>query len=130
MEGITMPNFDATDAGILQTKQESFNRVEGPRVGDFLKIAPDTFLRFTYDWNDTIQTTDRPQSSAYGCGSFYLGNGYADYSGSLDSGIDKSLLRDTGETMDGSFWFFHHNWQQAHNGVDFTIPCRVFEKVS
>jgi len=122
------PEFDAVDAEILKQRELFFNEVQGPRVGDFLRV-PEGFLRFTHDWGDTIQTTLRADHPCYGDTSFYLSNGCASFSGSLDSGIAKESLHDTGEKKDGSFWFFHHDSAQAHNGVHFKIACRVFEQV-
>src|SRR5271157_4667496 len=122
------PEFDAVDAEILREREVSFNEMEGPRVGDFLR-TPEGFLRFTHDWNDTIQTTVRASHPCYGDASFYLSDGHVSFSGSLDSGIAKDTLKDTEEKQDGSFWFFHHNSFEAHNGVYFKIACRVFEKV-
>lgn len=117
-----MPEFDTKDAEILAQYQASWNDREGPRVGDFVRMVDGELRRFTHEWNDGIQTTWKGQS-----GSFYLGNGYASYSGGLESAIARSKLRDTGETREGAFWFFHHNHARAHNGVYFKIPCRVFE---
>jgi hypothetical protein len=123
------PEFDAVDAEILKERELSFNQMEGPRVGDFLR-TPEGFLRFTHDWGDTIQTTVRPSHPCNGDASFYLGDGYVSFSGSLDSGIDKELLRDTGEKQEGPFWFFHHDYAMAHNSVHFRTACRVFERVT
>jgi len=120
------PEFDQRDAEILNKRESSFNSVTGPRVGDFLK-TPDGVLRLTHDWGDSIQTTVRAKHPCYGDASFYLGDGYASFSGSLDSAIDKTLLRDTGETMPGSFWFFHHDFAGAGRGVHCKMACRVFE---
>jgi hypothetical protein len=122
------PEFDAVDAEILNKRELAFNKVSGPRVGDFLR-TPEGFLRFTHDWGDSIQTTVRPSHPCHGDESFYLSDGCASFSGSLDSAIPKEQLRDTDEKQDGSFWFFHHDFAQAHNGVHFTIACRVFECV-
>lgn len=120
------PEFDNVDAAILAEREKLFNAVEGPRVGDFLR-TPDGMLRFTHDWGEDIQTTVRAKHPCYGDASFYLSEGYASFSGSLDSAISKTLLRDTGEKQDGSFWFFHHGWVTAENGVYFKMPCRIFE---
>jgi hypothetical protein len=120
--------FDDVDAEILKQRQAEFDAVPGPRVGDFLRVGED-FLRFTHDWDDSLQTTVPHLSSAYSA-SFYLGEkGYVSFSGSLDPPIDKTRLQYTGETKDGAFWFFHHGWQGAHRGVQCSIPCRVFVRV-
>lgn len=123
------PDFDSIDAEILAKREREFNQEQGPRVGDFLRTR-DGFLRFTHDWGDRIQTTVRPSHPCNGDASFYLSEGgYVSFSGSLDPSIDKASLRDTGEKMAGSFWFFHHGYAMAHNGVNFKIECRVFEIV-
>lgn len=124
-----MRTFDAVDAQILAIRERAFNEMPGPRVGDFLRV-PEGVLRFTHDWGDAIQTTVRPSHPCNGDGSFYLAEGNVSFSGSLDSSISKELLRDTGETLEGSFWFFHHDFWGAGNGVYFRIPCRVFELTS
>lgn len=123
------PEFDNVDAEILARRVLAFDAVPGPRVGDFLRV-PEGLLRFTHDWGDSIQTTVRPSHPCNGDASFYLSDeGYVSFSGSLDPSISKELLRDTGETQEGSFWFFHHNFAGAARGVYFRIACRVFEKV-
>jgi hypothetical protein len=121
------PEFDEQDALLLAHRETLYNQMNGPRVGDFLRVA-DGVLRFTHDWGDSIQTTVRPTHPCYGDASFYLSEGHVSFSGSLDSAIDKAKLRDTGEKLAGSFWFFHHNQPAAANGVYFKMPCRVFEK--
>lgn len=113
------PKFDDTDKEILERREALFNARSGPRVGDFVRFPDGTVDRFSHDWGETIQTTKG--------GSFYLGNGYMSFSGGLDPAIDKADLRPTYEMRGGSCWFFHHNYHAAHNGVDVTIPCRVYE---
>ncbi len=122
--------FDTVDAGILEIRERDFNKLQGPRVGDFLRVDGG-FLRFTHDWGDRIQTTVRPSHPCTGDASFYLGDGgYVSFSGSLDPSIMKDTLRDTGETEKASFWFFHHDSWGAGRGVHFRIACRVFETTS
>jgi hypothetical protein len=120
------PQFDNIDAEILAKKEILFNELPGPRVGDFLR-TPEGYLRFTHDWDDAIQTTVKASHPCHGDASFYLSEGSVSFSGSLAPAIDKTLLQDTGEKMDGSFWFFHHNSAGAERGVYCKIPCRVFE---
>jgi len=121
-----MPNwtFDEKDAEILKVRKATYDKIPGPRVGDFLKSGND-FLRFTHDWGDDIQTTLKVRRS----GNFYLGKGYCSFSGSLDSAIPKSKLRDTGEKEMGEFWFFHHDLWGAGRDVYFQMECRVFETI-
>lgn len=123
------PEFDAVDAEILKERERLFNAEQGPRVGDFLRMQDGTLRRFTHDWGEDIQTTVGPSHPCNGDASFFLSDGHASFSGSLDPAILKSKMRDSGEKLDGSFWFFHHNHYCAENGVYFKIPCRVFEFV-
>lgn len=119
-----LPRFDDRDAEIRRERMEARALLLGPRVGDFVRMpGEDGLRRFTYDWGDDIQTTWGPNSD----GSFYLcvGGGMS-YSGGLDPAILKSRLIDTGEVRDGRCWFFHHAFQQAHNGVHTRVPCRVY----
>jgi hypothetical protein len=121
------PEFDDRDREILKEREQLFNDVQGPRVGDFLRV-PNGMLRLTHDWGDSIQTTVSAKHPCHGDASFYLSDGYASFSGSLDPAIPKDSLRDTGETAEGSFWFFHHDFAGADRGVHFRIPCRIFER--
>jgi hypothetical protein len=123
------PDFDTRDAEILAEREELFNQRSGPRVGDFLRVA-DGFLRFTDDWGEDIQTTVGAKHPCHGDASFYLSDGYASFSGSLDKAIPKTDLHNTGETLEGSFWFFHHGYAGADCGVYFKMRCRVFELTS
>jgi len=112
------PTFDDRDATIKARRLAAWNTRNGPRVGDFV-IMPDlTYQRFSHDWGDSIQTSEG--------GSFYLGEGYASFSGGLNPSVPKSRLVLTDEIREGSFWFFHHDFMRAHNGVYFTAPCRVY----
>ncbi len=59
-------------------------------------------------------------------GTFYLAEGYTSHSGGLNPTIDTALLVNTGETKNGTFWFFNHDRMMAHNALDVTAPCRVY----
>lgn len=99
----------------------------GPRVGDYVLFPDDMprdglyeryIERISHDWGDGVQTSPG--------GSWYLGDGFASFSGSLNSTIPKARLEDTGETKLGSFWFFKGDYARAHNGVDVMASCRVY----
>jgi hypothetical protein len=117
------PIFDEKDQAILDQRIATWDKRSGPRVGDFVEMPDGALLRFTHDWGSDIQTTCRKMS---GDVSFYFGNGYMSFSGSLDPAICKSKLTQVASTMPGNVWFFHHNERRAHNGVYFKIPCRVY----
>lgn len=108
-----------TNEQILQERTVTYSLKQGPRVGDFLRLPHGEYVRFTHIWDEHIQT--------YYNGSFYLGNGYISYSGSLDHGIKKSDILPTTETKEGGVWFFDKDMQRAGGGVDYKITFRVFE---
>lgn len=106
---------------ILTERCNAYNEIIGPRVGDYLKLPYGIYTRFTYDWGDKIQTG--------GGNGFYLGNGYISYSGSLDSGVKKSDIKQILEIKIGSVWFFNNDVKVAHNGHDTKMMFRVFEPI-
>jgi hypothetical protein len=120
------PNqFDDRDAAIVAERQHRRDMRPGPRVGDFIRMPDGTLRRFTYAYQDRIQTTD-PKSR----GSFYLcRTGGMTYSGSLDPSILLTKIVDTGKTRPGSCWIFHHDHPGAGRGVETTVNCRVFRHV-
>lgn len=114
------PTFDERDAAILARNMASFDAVDGPRVGDFVRHSCGTLRRFSHAWDDAIQTADERG------GSFYLGDGYTSFSGSLYRGVPRDSLTPTDEKRQGRVWFFHHGFAQAHSGVDAYPEFRVW----
>jgi hypothetical protein len=122
-----MPVFDDKDAEILKARIAEWDKRTGPRVGDFVHMLDGTLRRFTHDHGDGLQTTCGKAELACDV-SFYFGKGYMDFSGSLDPQVARTALVDTGETMIGRAWFFHHDHVCAHSGVYMDVPCRVFRQ--
>lgn len=117
--------LNMTNAQILEMRVASFNEHPGPRVGDYLqlpKLHPKLgdMTRFTHAWDDSIQT------GGLG-GSYYLGDGYLSYSGSLDTGTLRKFIGNQIGTRLGRVWFFDEDIHRAGRGVNFNIECRVFE---
>ena len=117
--------LDERDRQIVWERRHSTELTEGPRVGDYVDFADGITRRVSHvwdvaDWGDTagVQTSDG--------GSFYLGNGYVSFSGGLYRSVNMGTLTDTGEVRPGRVWIFHHDWAMADNGVDVTIPFRVY----
>ena len=119
------PQFDDKDAAIGAARVAAWEQRTGPRVGDFVNMRDSTQRRFTHDWGDCIQTTASGEFA--GDASFYFGDGYMNFSGSLDHAIPKTNLHDTGSKKLGRCWFFHHDFPAAHNGVEIETLCRVYE---
>lgn len=117
------PKFDERDAEILKSNAEQFrlNEKNLPLIGEWIRFKCGTLRRVSHVWNfepTTVQTSDG--------GSWYLGNGYCSFSGSLYVGIPIETLKLTDERMNGKVWFFHHNYAQANSGVDAEMLFRVW----
>jgi len=110
--------MDERDTAILAERVTAYDKHTGPRVGDFVRFADGTMRRISHDWGDSVQTSSG--------GLFYLGKGYASFSGSLFHGVPPETLTYTGEASEGDAWFFHHDHHTAHNGVDVSMGFRVF----
>jgi len=117
MEGF---QFDSKDAEIRSVRKEAYDRIPGPRAGDFINTN-EGLLRIGHNRGKFIQTAR--------AGSFYLCEGSCSFSGTytLNNPINQSTLKDTSEKMDGEFWFFHHGEVGANRGVHFMMACRVYE---
>lgn len=122
------PEFDSRDADILAGRIAEWNKIDGPRVGDYVRMLDGSLRRFTHDWGDEIQTTCGDQHPCRENQSFHFGNGYMSFSGSLDPSIPKTTLDQTSEVIEGPAWFFHHDFMQAHSGVYCKVPCRVYQQ--
>jgi hypothetical protein len=123
---ILNPALDDKNLAILAERAAAYLTIQGPRVGDYVKMPDGTLRRFTHDWGDKIQTTVGARHPCDGDASFYLCCPGASFSGSLDPSISKAAIRDTGEKLPGAFWFFRDNYVTAHNGVGVRMPCTVW----
>ena len=119
------PQFDDEDEKIRKRNLEEFNKNQGPRVGDFVIFSNNIVRRISYIYYEddemipvSVQTSDS--------GSWYLAFGYCSFSGSLYNSIEAETLSLSKEIRNGFVWFFHHDYSMAHNGVETTIPFRVY----
>lgn len=103
---------------LFKERIKEYNKEYRAKVGEFLKFKG-RYIRFAYDWGNLLQTTRG--------GSFYLGDGYCDFSGSLEHGIDKDKIELTSEIRNGRVWFFDSDIWGANRGVDFDMPFRVWK---
>lgn len=115
---MTVQTLDQRDQDILTHRIAAFNAVEGPHVGDYVAFADGVTRRISHIWPDGVQTSDD--------GSFYLGEGYMSFSGSLYVSVPTETLTLTDETCEAGAWFFHHNHHTAHNGINVIVPVRVW----
>lgn len=120
---------DARDDELFKRREKLYNEIDGPRIGDYIRVlfpngdAP--YTRITHIWKN-LGLPDSIQSGGLG-GSYYLGDGYISYSGSLTPGIPGNFLRPTKQKRKGNVWIFHHDFQYAHNGVEYNMDFRVYE---
>jgi hypothetical protein len=115
------PDVSELDHQMLAIRMELYNKISGPRPGDFVKLSDGTYQRFTRIYPGAIQAGASANSEG-----FYLGHGTMSYSGGLNPGVKLSDLIKTDETKNGDVWFFHNNEFKAFNGIHFKVPFRVF----
>lgn len=116
------------NARLIAQAIQAFDARPGPRVGDFVWTLDGKLRRFTYDWGEALQVT------AYedlGRGAnFYMGIcGYAEFSGSLDPGIEKTKLVDSGEIRPANFWMFDQGVTGAHRGRTYSVDVKIWREV-
>lgn len=120
-----MPEFDDRDQDLLDQRIAARDaRDADPLVGDYIDFSDGTTRRISESWPGEDDVL-RLQTSADG--SWYLANsGHGSFSGSLFPAIRADALDASPERRAASFWFFHHDHRQAHNGVDVTVNVRVW----
>jgi len=111
--------LDDRDVAIYVARAIRLRELAGPVCGDFVRFADGRLERVSNVWSEVVQTSEG--------GSFYLGDGYVSFSGSLNPTIPITELRRTDEEMLGSCWFFHLNERRAGGGVEVEAPFRVYE---
>lgn len=126
------PSLDDRDAAILAARQAQLDTCAAhdprPRSGDFVLFVDGVTRRVSHVWDWAadaagpaiydVQTSDG--------GSWYLGEGYASFSGTLYRSVPASTMTLTDERREGRCWFFHHNFWGADRGVDVQATFRVF----
>jgi len=113
-------NLDTLNANILAARQAKLDDATSPVCGDYVVFADGVTRRISHVWDDGVQTSDA------GRGSWYLGDGYVSFSGSLYHLVRTETLTRTDEQRAGRCWFFKDNWMEAHNGIDVVARFRVY----
>lgn len=109
---------------ILAKHLTKFNEIEGPRVGDYVKLKDGNYKRFCSQWIDGFQVTPTETS-----GSFNIDSGACCYSGTLEPSVKKEKIKFTWTYKLGRVWFFKDGIPAAHQGIDAEIPLRVYELI-
>lgn len=113
-----MPEFDERDREIQDERQKALDEHKGPRVGDFVIFADGVERRISHLWPDGFQTSNG--------GSFYLGDGYCRFSGSLYKSVPLETLTLANGAVSGAVWFFHHDHWGAGRGINTTAKFRAY----
>jgi len=114
---------------LFDENMAEYNKEKGIRVGDYIEMPSGKITRVTYIWRDEKNKQFQIQTGGDVNGSYYLGKGYADYSGSLDSGykVEDTKFTPTKKKKLGNVWVFDNDIAQAGGGVDKQVPFRVFK---
>lgn len=116
---------------LFRKRVAMFNRRSGIREGDYIKEKNGNFTRVTHIWRDEKRRPFQIQTGGSKFGQYYLGDGYVEYSGSLDHGyeVPKTKLKNMGYEKLGNVWFFRNNYATAGGGIDYMMKFRVFKVV-
>lgn len=106
---------------IIRSRSTLYDSLEGPRIGDYIKLPNDQFYRIT--------NFNRNNQFGIGTGSYFLGEGHLSFSGTANDWLTVSDIKLTAEQKAGSSWIFDQNKVRAGGRVDFQIPFRVYELV-
>jgi hypothetical protein len=104
---------------IINEAFDYLDKIEGIRLGDFVRLGDGHKLRVTHVWDDSIQT--------YEDGSFCVDHSNISHSGSLYSGIPKENFSLTDEVKPGLIWVFDSGFWGAYRAVHYLVPFRVYE---
>jgi len=113
--------LDAENVVILAARQEQLDARHTIGVGDLVIDGEKTY-RVAHDWGESVQLTD----GRFGA-SFFLGDGYVDFSGGLNPSIEKSRLLPTDERLEAPVWFFSQNRTGGGNGYNTMATFRVWK---
>ena len=94
-----------------------------PVLGDYLILPGKSLRRVAHIWGDT-----QMQLASEGFGSFYLGDGYVEFSGTLEPTIEERYEL-TGEYERGEYWFFHNGEIGPDRGVHFETNIPVWRVI-
>jgi hypothetical protein len=120
--------LDKKDQDILAARVAAFDPTEGPRVGDHVEFADGVIRLISYVWTDGAEWLGGVQTSDGG--SFYLGHGRMQFSGSLYMSVPHETLTLTEDTRETRAWFFHHDYHTAHNGIDVPVTMRLWKSTA
>jgi hypothetical protein len=128
---IKLRTDEEVNAEILERRQQLILDRPEPQVGDWV-IFNDCERRISHIWRygedgeiDAIENwgiqTSQPWTS------YYLGEGYIQFSGSLYMSIDAVHLEATDHLRLADVWFFNRGWPSAHCGRSFKCNFKVWK---
>ena len=108
---------------LIESRKRTRQAINKILVGDYILYKDGSFSRVTHDWGDSVQ--DGGGSSSFHM--FKTGN--ASYSGGLNPGLKKSILKLTGNKKPALFWFFSEDWAGANRGINFYCEVNIWEVI-
>ena len=118
--------MDEKDEMILAVRQAAILKSDRPKQGDVIRFKNKVIRRMAHVYYDEDGKADRIQPTCTFDISFYLGEGYMEFSGSLAYALDAKLFTLAKETQEVNAWFFHHDWAKAHGGIPVKVNVPVW----
>ena len=113
-------HLDSRDQALFVKFVAAREKLDGPRIGDYLRFPTGELERFSHDLGDALQTSPG--------GSIFLNSaGGCSFSGGLNPSTPLSAMSQLLANLPGTFWFFHHGLAEAGRAVYFNIDCRVYQ---
>ena len=107
---------------LIKNRCEEREKLTTIQCGDYIEYKDGRTERVTHVWEHDVQ-------AGGGSSSFYMAkNGHASYSGSLNSGLKKSQLQDSGQKSFARFWFFSEDWSGANRAISFYCMVRIWQE--
>lgn len=140
---VTDVRLDDQDERTIIARAAAYDRIPGPRVGDFVEFADGITRRISHVWAADWHEDNIARCQTSDGGSFYLGgigesmwhrlsggegdrgDAYVSFSGSLYESVKADTLKLAG-SRNGAVWVFHHEQWGAGRGVNGTMAFRVF----
>lgn len=120
-----LKSLDKIDLALVTERLEFWERLKGPRRGDFLRLPTGELVAFNR-WDDDLEAM-LIRARVHPDWVFHLDDVPVGYVGSNKLAFNSSSLVETDEKKTNRFWIFHHGKLKVDTEVEFKAPCRVFE---
>lgn len=114
------------DFAVLTKRIQKLDQHEGPRIGDFVRMADNSLLRLASQYPDepkAMQPSVTPSCTVY-----INRSGICEYSGTLGDSLPLDTLQQTPQTQPGHVWFF--STDQPKTRLYASVSFRVYQYTS